>query len=181
MTLGSNDTRDLSHDNGDLSHDKGIYLMTRGSISWQGIQWHRGPMTRGIYLMIRGSISRHGDLSNDTGICLMTQGSNATGDHAVTQRSNDTRWLTDRRVWRSLCTWSPPGKRPSAGRLTKAACVCEQGTEQLKDHSSLIITIMYIYHALINALSAHIIHTVLNTIFCTYVEASPSKTIYIWH
>ena len=127
MTRASSDTGVQWHEGpvswqGDLSHDKGICLMTRGSVSWQGIQWHRGPMKRGIYPMIRGSISRHGDLSNDTGICLMTQGSSATGDHAVTQRSNDTRWLTDRRVWRSLCTWSPPGKRPSAGRLTKAAC-----------------------------------------------------------
>ena len=40
---------------------------------------------------------------------------------------------------------------------------------------------MYIYHALINALSAHIIHINLNTIFRrpTHVEGSPTKTIYI--
>ena len=31
---------------------------------------------------------------------------------------------------------------------------------------------MYIYHALINALSAHIIHTNLNMIFYTHVEHS---------
>ena len=40
---------------------------------------------------------------------------------------------------------------------------------------------MYIYHALINALSAHIIHINLNTILYTYVEDSPTKTIYIRH
>ena len=40
---------------------------------------------------------------------------------------------------------------------------------------------MYIYHELINALSAHIIHINLNTIFYTYVEDSPSKTNYIRH
>ena len=38
---------------------------------------------------------------------------------------------------------------------------------------------MYIYHALINALSAHMIHINLNMIFYTLVEHSPTKTIYI--
>ena len=38
---------------------------------------------------------------------------------------------------------------------------------------------MYIYHALINALSAHMIHINQNMIFCTHVEHSPTKTIYI--
>ena len=38
---------------------------------------------------------------------------------------------------------------------------------------------MYIYHALINALNAHMIHINLNVIFCTHVEHSPTKTIYI--
>ena len=38
---------------------------------------------------------------------------------------------------------------------------------------------MYIYHVLINALIDHIIHINLNTIFYTYVEDSPTKTIYI--
>ena len=39
----------------------------------------------------------------------------------------------------------------------------------------LIIIIMYIYHALINALSAHMIHINLNMIFYTHVEHSPTK------
>ena len=39
----------------------------------------------------------------------------------------------------------------------------------------LIIIIMYIYCALINALSTHIIHTNLDTIFYTHVEHSPIK------
>ena len=43
----------------------------------------------------------------------------------------------------------------------------------------LIIIIMYIYHALINALSVHMIHINLNLIFYTHVEHSPTKTIYI--
>ena len=34
---------------------------------------------------------------------------------------------------------------------------------------------MYIYHVLISALSAHMIHK-LNTIFYTYIEHSPAKT-----
>ena len=38
---------------------------------------------------------------------------------------------------------------------------------------------MYIYHALINALSAHMIHINLNMIFYTHVEHSATKTIYI--
>ena len=38
---------------------------------------------------------------------------------------------------------------------------------------------MYIYHALINALSAHMIHINLNTKFYTHAEHSPTKTIYI--
>ena len=38
---------------------------------------------------------------------------------------------------------------------------------------------MYIYHALINALSAHMIHINLNMIFYTHVEHSDTKTIYI--
>ena len=45
----------------------------------------------------------------------------------------------------------------------------------------IIIIIMYIYHALINALGAHVVYIVikLNTIFYTHVEHSPIKTIYI--
>ena len=43
----------------------------------------------------------------------------------------------------------------------------------------IIIIIMYIYHALINALSAHMIHINLNMKFYTHVEHSPTKTIYI--
>ena len=41
----------------------------------------------------------------------------------------------------------------------------------------LIIIIMYIYHALINTLSANMIHIKLNMIFCTHVEHGPTKTI----
>ena len=42
-----------------------------------------------------------------------------------------------------------------------------------------MIIIMYIYHALINALSAHIIDINLNTIFYTDLEHSPTITIYV--
>ena len=41
------------------------------------------------------------------------------------------------------------------------------------------IIIMHIYHALINAPSAHMIHINLNMIFYTHVEHSPTKTVYI--
>ena len=43
----------------------------------------------------------------------------------------------------------------------------------------IILIIIYIYHTLINALSAHMIHSNLNTIICTHVENCPTKTIYI--
>ena len=45
--------------------------------------------------------------------------------------------------------------------------------------STTVIIIMYIYHALINALSTHMIHNNLNMIFYTHVKHSPTKTIYI--
>ena len=38
---------------------------------------------------------------------------------------------------------------------------------------------MYTYPALINALSAHIIHINLNTVLYTHVDHSPTKTVYI--
>ena len=38
---------------------------------------------------------------------------------------------------------------------------------------------MYIYHALINTVSAHMIHINLNMIFYTHVEHRSTKTIYI--
>ena len=38
---------------------------------------------------------------------------------------------------------------------------------------------MYIDHALIKALSAHMIHINLNMLFYTHVEHSPTKTIYL--
>ena len=43
----------------------------------------------------------------------------------------------------------------------------------------IIIITMYIYSALINALSAHMIQIKLNMIFYTHVEHSPTKIIYI--
>ena len=51
----------------------------------------------------------------------------------------------------------------------------------VQTHKMIILIIVYIYHALINALSAHIIHINLNTVFYTYVEDSPTKTIYMRH
>ena len=42
---------------------------------------------------------------------------------------------------------------------------------------------MYIYYALINGLSTHMIHIIINldTVLYIYVEHSPTKTIYIWY
>ena len=39
----------------------------------------------------------------------------------------------------------------------------------------MIIIIIYIYRALINALNALIIHTNINMIFCIHVQHSPIK------
>ena len=43
--------------------------------------------------------------------------------------------------------------------------------------SKIRIRIMHIYHALINALGAHMICINLNTVFYAHVELSPTKTI----
>ena len=40
---------------------------------------------------------------------------------------------------------------------------------------------MYIYHALINALSAHMRYINLNTMFYTHVEHSSTETVYIMY
>ena len=56
--------------------------------------------------------------------------------------------------------------------------ICNEKTF-FSPHYLLLIIIMYIYHALINALSVHMIHINLNMILYTHVEQSPTKTIYI--
>ena len=43
----------------------------------------------------------------------------------------------------------------------------------------LIITIMYLYHALVKAMSIHMIHINLNTIFYIHVEQSATNAIYL--
>ena len=54
------------------------------------------------------------------------------------------------------------------------------GLERLPVQISPVwVIVTYIYHALTNALSAHMIHINLNMIFYTHVEHSPTKTIYI--
>ena len=47
--------------------------------------------------------------------------------------------------------------------------------EFLRSDGIIIIIIMYTYHALINALSTHMIHINLNTIFYTHVEHLPKQ------
>ena len=56
-------------------------------------------------------------------------------------------------------------------------CLKGETTERSNNNNNNNVT--YIYHALINALSAHMIHINLNMIFYTHVERSPTKTIYI--
>ena len=71
--------------------------------------------------------------------------------------------------WASVCV-----------HLCKRAVVGGWGEANCKSMtvSMYIIIIMYIYHVLIDALSAHMIR-ILNTIFYTHVEHNPTKTIYI--
>ena len=45
--------------------------------------------------------------------------------------------------------------------------------------NAALIRIMYSYHALINALSVHMIHINVSTLFYTHIEHSPTKTTYI--
>ena len=42
-----------------------------------------------------------------------------------------------------------------------------------------IVMIMHVYHALINALSSHMIHMNLNTIFCPHEEKCPTNAVYM--
>ena len=56
---------------------------------------------------------------------------------------------------------------------------CTEVYTHAEVRTHVIIIKMYIYHALINALNAHMIHINLNMIFYTHVEHSPTKTIYI--
>ena len=55
----------------------------------------------------------------------------------------------------------------------------KNGNDINKTVQLIIIIIMSSYHALINALSAHVIHINLHIIFYTHVEHSPTKAIYI--
>ena len=43
----------------------------------------------------------------------------------------------------------------------------------------IMMMMMHIYHALINALKAHMTHINLNEMFYTHIEHSPTKTFYI--
>ena len=82
--------------------------------------------------------------------------------------------------------------------MTPGVEVCQRGTGGIRREENLllpepndggvglkdlgcpadIIIIMYIYHALINALCAHMIHINLNMIFYTHVGHRPTKTVY---
>ena len=57
--------------------------------------------------------------------------------------------------------------------------LCRKALDTMYKSFIIIIVLMYIYHALINALSAHMIHINRNMIFYTHVEHSPTKISYI--
>ena len=95
---------------------------------------------------------------------------------------------TATRRWRHRmsCAWSAPSSI-SVYRQSRWGCLpATRLTSWFTVHPPcdteiiIIIIIMYIYHALTNALSAHMIHINLNMIFYTHnIEHSPTKTIYI--
>ena len=67
----------------------------------------------------------------------------------------------------------------SVFKCKNTVCDCEGTSSVIKckeyNGTAVEIIIMYIYHALVNALSAHMIPVNLNTIFYTHVEHSPTK------
>ena len=52
-----------------------------------------------------------------------------------------------------------------------------EGHLRTNDPLIMTIIIMYVYHAIIDALSAHMIRDNLNTIFYTHVEQSPTNLL----
>ena len=62
------------------------------------------------------------------------------------------------------------------GGLSERTVLRTGGSIGVKSQHASLIIIMYIYHALINALNARMIHINLNyKIFYTHVEHSPTK------
>ena len=78
-----------------------------------------------------------------------------------------------------VSTYLPSLKKELTVRVDWVVCVTLLlffgHLEDVRTVSPLFI-IMYIYHALISALSAHMIHINLNMMFCTHVERSPAIT-----
>ena len=95
-----------------------------------------------------------------------------------------TRWVTADAEMEVHCVQEPrtigfpPRLKPRGGH-TIALCSLPAARNSVCFILIITIIIMYIYHAVINALSAHIIHINLNMIFYTHIEHSPTKTIYI--
>ena len=77
--------------------------------------------------------------------------------------------LQDRKIYCSLA-----GPASFSPEILQAGAVKRLKPCYLKTILKIII-IMYIYHALINALSAHIIYININMIFYTHVEHSPTN------
>ena len=96
-----------------------------------------------------------------------------------------------RQIWHQTFTYSPPPFFHLQAHLTYSVVVCAQ--TEVKTHLrkqqqktvtchkciTVQVIIMYIYHALTDILSAHMVHINLNRIFCTYTEQSPTNAIYI--
>ena len=57
----------------------------------------------------------------------------------------------------------------------------QKSTYIFTQYRTSVIIIIYIYHALINALSAHMLHINPNIIFYKHVEHSPTKTTHTKH
>ena len=128
---------------------------------------HTSHFWRNIAICYQENNIQHMFLSRMHGVYLrrLTRAHYSAPVYVVSNQS--VFWLQNAR----LTKWVVSGLRPFSSSETKR--------DSTPSSVIIIIIIMYIYHALINALSAHMIHINLNMIFYTHVKHSPTKTIYI--
>ena len=118
-------------------------------------------------------------LSRGVQLHLGCEGETEISEMTVVGRSEESAREAAVEVWHGSESHASEGRLGSVRSFTGIQCSGHLSTRAARALTSLIIILMYIYHALINALSARTIHINLNTIFYTHVEHSPTKTIYI--
>ena len=141
----------------------------------QGRETPKSENGAGVSGAPEGRSADHGASSMDLGRYGSVASSASWEDAAAAE------WvkMLEAPVYQPLADFSSEsrGQMPSTSTSTGTG-TGDSAKEMRKTAEVIIIIIMYIYHALINALSAHIIHINLNIIFYTYVEDSLAKTIY---